>query len=770
MDPRSREFGTAPVQPGEPPPDTDSNATRKRRKAVLACDPCRLRHLKCDALYPVCRQCLRRQSSNLSCTYQSPSLEILRQKEYIATLQNRIEELERGNRQLNGLLTSPETGNKSHEPRATATLGSTEHEFATQQTDMATWDPLQPQHQGESSPVDAMGANSTVQPDGQAHDSRYYGSSSAVSFMQQVYETIPNGNSSNAPDGSVNHPPLHHPDARGSRFWTLKEQGLSPLFPRSLMDTALNSYWNRVYPLYPFIHKPTFIQSYEQLWDLGSEPNTPEAGLGGSAEYGPRSIVFHCALNVMLALATQFMDMPLDDRRRLEEAFANKAKDLCRLDLFDDGSLAVIQTLLIMTQYLQCTPHPNRCWNCIGITCRLAQSLGLHIETPQVEKLTGPFALEMRRRVWYGCVTLDAVVSMTLGRPLMLANPGNVPLPQAVDDYYLERPNGQPSGWLSTMAFFAESVKLYLMLGQIVSQIYAPTPGPLRSSQASGKTASFTNFGDFAFIQRMDTDIAAFEANMPHYLHWDRRHRLAPGPFDAHIFKMQASVLYARYLHLRILLYRPMFIQYCQHVCSQAEEDERDSRFHAKATEVSLILARGLSKTCVENSIGLVEQVHARSTTTATGAWWYNLYYARTAGLVVLMAMACDPIIDVVGWSKLTESWNKCKAALSALLVFSPAAVRCLRGLEKLHEHIIGSKQGQRLAHEEPLPGRDADEDPLHDAWSRNREDGPQSHLPDHDLEPGAAASFLDDLGSLEWPNEMEASMLEGIFSFDLFE
>ncbi|KAL6247266.1 hypothetical protein RBB50_005611 [Rhinocladiella similis] len=763
MSRRGLESKIAPVRAREAPYGPDSSAPRTRKKAVLACDPCRVRHLKCDGAHPVCRQCARRRkptdTRSEPCTYKSCPLEILRQKEYIDTLHDRIEQLERANRELSNLRASPDTENRNHGPPTAATTGNIQHGLATQEPDMATSGPIPSHNQGDYSPVDAMGANSTVQPGEQAHDSRYYGSSSAVSFMQQVYRTIPNASPSSAPNGALATPPEHNTGSTGSRFWALNDPGQLSLLPRPLTDDALNCYWDRVYPLYPFIHKPTFMQAYEQLWGLNpaaGELGTPEAGLGGSAEYGPRSIVYHCALNVMLALATQFMDVPLDDRRRLEGAFANKARDLCRLDLFDDGSLAVIQTLLIMTQYLQCTPHPNRCWNCIGITCRLAQSLGLHVENPQAGKGTAPFASEMRRRVWYGCVTLDAVVSMTLGRPLMLSTPGSVPLPRAIDDHYLDRSNGQPTGFLSTVEFFVQSVKLYVMLGQVVSQIYVPAPGSLQSSQASRQRADFADFGDFAFVQRMDADIAAFEADIPRHLHWERGRDLPPGLYNANVFKMQASVLYARYLHLRILLYRPMFIQYCQHVCSEAGEGTMDAtcRRPVQATEVSLIFARGVSVTCVENSTRLIDQVHLRSTTAATGAWWYNLYYARTAGLVVLLAMACDTITESVGWPKLAESWNKCQAALSALLAFSPAAAQCLRGLERLHQHILSSRSGQRPG-EEPLVG--------------DGDGAPQPRMAEHNFEPDGA-SFLDDLGSLEWPNEMEASMLEGIFSFDLFE
>lgn len=73
--------------------------------------------------------------------------------------------------------------------------------------------------------------------------------------------------------------------------------------------------------------------------------------------------------------------------------------------LEESDTLSVVQALLIMTLFLQSTPFAGRCWNSVGIACRLAQGLGLHTESSGGRRK--PMETEIRRRVWHGCVVLD---------------------------------------------------------------------------------------------------------------------------------------------------------------------------------------------------------------------------------------------------------------------------------------------------------------------------------------------------------------------------
>jgi hypothetical protein len=260
-------------------------------------------------------------------------------------------------------------------------------------------------------PINAMGAAPSITDGGLEASDHFYGTSSAVSFSQQIYQT--QRRLTGRPDSILNHASTAA-TAQPTRDMLSELLTNIPipkpddyfLPPRVLADHLLTCYWNRVHCLYPFVHQPSFTSTYRRLWG----PDTQEilqrpvakVGLGGS---GCSVSVYYCALNAIFALGCQFSDLPLAQRENLSETFFRRSKQLLRIDVLDEGNLALIQTLLIVAQFLQSTQFPNRCWNVVGLACRMAQGLGLYLDGADESR---PFAeVEMRRRTWYGCVTLD---------------------------------------------------------------------------------------------------------------------------------------------------------------------------------------------------------------------------------------------------------------------------------------------------------------------------------------------------------------------------
>lgn len=279
--------------------------------------------------------------------------------------------------------------------------------------------------------VSAMGAISVAE-DNECTDSpqdQYYGNSSAASFMRLARDSMPIrsylqalsqiGDTSGA-------------SYSGTGLWrdcnvptlSLQFDDFS-LPPRSLADHLLECYWERVYCLYPFFHRPSFEQAYENLWGSSKwpKPELPELniGLGGSFDSGPQSIVFHCALNAIFGLGCHFSDIPAAEREAAAYTFFLRSKRFVGLDLLDAGTIGVVQTLLILSLLLQSTPYPNRCWNAIGVACRVAQGLGLHEEA--AERSIKPLEREVRRRTWHGCVIMDmSVPRLTNAQRLEMAD------------------------------------------------------------------------------------------------------------------------------------------------------------------------------------------------------------------------------------------------------------------------------------------------------------------------------------------------------------
>lgn len=237
--------------------------------------------------------------------------------------------------------------------------------------------------------VDSM----TAVVDDSATTGEYFGSSSAGSFIKQVQDAIntqlgqPNDNTRQQvrDQGAVS---LTSPSAPQS--YSLADYVLPP---RKLADHLVGIYWMYVDPLYPFLNRSKWESCYGGLF------------AGTSIDADER--VFVATLNIMFALSTE-LDESLSPVKRNESssAYFRRAQNLLPVSFMESGSVALVQYLLLSSQYLQSTNHPHQTWMVVGSAVRIAQSLGLYL--PEVSgELTQLDERELLRRIWHGCILMD---------------------------------------------------------------------------------------------------------------------------------------------------------------------------------------------------------------------------------------------------------------------------------------------------------------------------------------------------------------------------
>jgi len=677
--------------PEHPKSPIASGPVKKRRKIQVACDACRNRKARCDGIKPTCGSCSRRREQ---CIYHVSSSLAINTNEYIESLVQRVAELEGD---LERLRESPAVANRSSQERNTESPISASNLCDSQNEAIHITSPCELVHEKHSprsgcpflpalSPVDAMGANAPVG-ESPHTDDKFFGSSSALSFMRQVDNAIPHDvekhASAAAKSASTTSNEWH---LFGANAHSIAAENFS-LFPRRFSDYLISVYWQKVHHLYPFLHKPTFMRAYDGLWASTSSedvPQRPGLGLGGSKTSGPASLVFHCALNTMLALGIQFSSLPVAERDKLSSLCLEKATNLLHLNLFDDGSISVVQTLLLLTLYLQSTTFPNKCWAAIGSACRLAQGLGLHIDDNRSQNCFEHLELEIRKRLWHGCVMLDMVVSMTLGRPAMLYQDTRIALPAAMEDEDELQIESSVSNQIPAVVFFVEAIKLYKILGRILLHVYN------RNEQYNEKPEPRDGFADFDSLIELDSELVQFADQLPEGLRWPRptvEFNLARNA----VLSQQSHVLHVRYLHLRILLYRPTFAEFCR--LDGLNPGRRSSSPDHAATRPLAIcwsFARCASLICVQTAIDLIEVTNEYAGSEATGAWWYNMFYTRTAAMVVLLASVCAHVRDSIGSGKLEAARYKCRDTLLNKLPQTLAVKSCLETLDALHRRALG--------------------------------------------------------------------------------
>ncbi|KAJ5102972.1 hypothetical protein N7532_003501 [Penicillium argentinense] len=558
--------------------------------------------------------------------------------------------------------------------------------------------------------VTAMGAIS-VGEDGESNESpreQYYGNSSVASFMRLAKDSMPIRSylqtlkrmEGDTPSGSYRDMGLWRDCLTPTLGLQFDDFSLPP---RSLADHLLECYWDRVHCLYPFFHRPSFEQAYENLWGSSKwpKPQLPELniGLGGSFDSGHQSIVFHCALNAIFGLSCHFSDIPAAEREAAAYSFFLRSKRFVGLDLLDIGTIGVVQTLLIISLLLQSTPYPNRCWNAIGLACRVAQGLGLH-ETASQQSIK-PLEQEVRHRTWHGCVIMDMIVSMTYGRPSMTSHISPAPPPVMKPNLASEDPcalSGQPCDHKSGyMTFYVCTIELYKILESILSDIYNAWQS--RSSHHRPMSHRGMNHSSLDVIMELDDKLCTYEANIPPVLNWTNMNPpLSPQSTQDSIFKRQRNVLRARFIHLRLLLYRPMFTQLCS--------DERmgftrqtglDSDRNTIGLEKNVIynsMSVSCAAACVRAAMELVSHVYATYRTSLTDAWWYNGFYTSTAGFVLIMSYSCRSILDQIDVHAVDDTWRKCEEVLTYMSSFSLSARNSLQFLQVTHQHIVQNYTG----------------------------------------------------------------------------
>jgi transcriptional regulatory protein GAL4 len=118
---------------------------------------------------------------------------------------------------------------------------------------------------------------------------------------------------------------------------------------------------------------------------------------------------------VYMIFAMGAFDLGTDGGADKAHQYFETARTILRQILLDEGSMELVQALAIMGNYLQRRDSPNSGYMCLGFAIRMAMALGLH--NPAAARGSSVLDDEMRYRVWWGLVTLEAGCSFTFGRP-----------------------------------------------------------------------------------------------------------------------------------------------------------------------------------------------------------------------------------------------------------------------------------------------------------------------------------------------------------------
>ncbi|KAJ5131927.1 hypothetical protein N7448_006085 [Penicillium atrosanguineum] len=369
----------------------------------------------------------------------------------------------------------------------------------------------------DNSNVTAMGLVSRPLTEDQESTGGFFGDSSTIAFIKQLQDTVrlrtpgPEPMQEFSNYGSQESPTILNE--------TVDSHELLP--PRHLADHLVDRYFSKIHTLYPFIHKEAFLAAYESLWRQNDNPSTERSanGLGLGDTRGTRTS-FYYGLNIVFAMGCQFSDIIQHEREAISEAFFHACKPALDVDYLEAGDLALTQTLLLMAHYLQGSRAPNRCWHVIGIACRLAQGIGLHSDAGNDHR---SFAeIQVRRRVYHGCVMLDLAISIILGRPVIVPHKQCTPLPLPIDDRFLMVDSlvcEQPPGLFSRVEWFIATLKLYELVRKTLNTLYDNVGKDCEDELADQRQNK--RLFQIQSITQIDSELQEFQLRIPGPLRWD---------------------------------------------------------------------------------------------------------------------------------------------------------------------------------------------------------------------------------------------------------
>ncbi|KAK9364782.1 fungal-specific transcription factor domain-containing protein [Lipomyces kononenkoae] len=555
----------------------------------------------------------------------------------------------------------------------------------------------------------------------QSGNFEFFGSSSAGSFMQQIRVGVDlKLGIDTRSAGQLTGRKLSY-FQQYVRSFTSHQTGFEYVLPsRKTADTLVKGYWDLVYPVYPFLDCISFEEAYQALWT------------GSQTKMNERVLV--CTVNVLFALGCLVSEtLKPEEREETGEMYFDRAQSLLEGFFWDSGSIELVSCFLLAGVYLQTAKTPRRCWMVIGHAIRMAQSLGLHLPETNAD-LQFPRRTEVTRRIWHGCILMDRVLSMTFGRPAMISKwlSLGTPLPLAIDDEFLDsqkqessmRPDDRPC----MMSFFVAQLQFYDIINDILLELYM-TNGKERQRSP-----------DIVAVLQLDDALMNWNRNLPDHLQMSSDFSSRE---DA--FRRLAIINRVRFLHTRILLFRPILAQFC---LSQCNTNHQMTRWDESLAQRTVVQCCSL---CLSAAHNMIELVYANlDLVTVTGplpSWWYCVLYVYTAA-TVLIAERLQPAIGagVAGYS-VAVSWKRSIEILKAYARIGESAKRCVAALEILSAKVTW----------EPGP-------------SESRQEQASNFVPDHatpvlgipidDTQPVLDFSSINfDLNDMFWLNSMPGNL-----------
>jgi transcriptional regulatory protein GAL4 len=396
------------------------------------------------------------------------------------------------------------------------------------------------------------------------------------------------------------------------------------------LDACINSYFGLYHNSYPLVEEHTFRAQYSQV--------IPR----------PSGRSWH-ALAFMIAAVGNFTAAtgPSDVDRRLFMA----AKSNMSIESLEMGNITLVQTLTLMSNYLQKRNKPNSGYNYLGLALHMAMGLGLHKEFHDWD--ITPLNMEVRRRVWWCLFVFYVGAGVTFGRPLAWPNRNvEVALPLNVSDRALtnlSRNLPSEAEHITTFSSVIMQSRFHLLTNDIYTRVIS-MPFPSATE----------------LVRLDDTLIGKWESSVPA---WYRQGASIPSQFAT-----GHAIMWWRVKNFRIIMYRPYVMR--RVLQARTQDDANDVAIPPAVQEAYQRCLRE-----AEASISAISDFWTSKPPTRLSAW-YALYFLFQASLIPCVCLRNEPNSPLSsGWrSQVSQTLH----TMQRILPINPSAQECYNVIQRL--------------------------------------------------------------------------------------
>ncbi|KAI0390866.1 fungal-specific transcription factor domain-containing protein [Xylariaceae sp. FL0594] len=498
--------------PGILPMKVIKVGTSSQSRIAQACDRCRSKKIRCDGIRPTCSQCA---NVGFECKTSDKLSRRAFPRGYTESLEERVRQLESEVRELKDLLDEKDEKidmlSKMHGQRpvsasARASASASPRSPVSTEAD-GNLAPKQDVFRVQATPL-LLGVENS--------DSYFMGSSSGRAFIESFKRKI---QESGKPCGDFN------PEA------FLHIQGCYPLVakppaqslripPRLFSDRCVNVYFQEWAPLFPVLHKPTFLQLYG---DFAADSDK----IKNNHKLAQLYLVFSIA-----ALSSEQPD--------LEQIAACELQWQKALDaVIMDNTMHTLQCLVLALVYCTIRADYKRLQHFKAVAVGLSHRLGLH--QSQKRFSFGALTTETRKKVFWTLYTLDCFSAAILGLPKLLREDDiHAEYPSDTDDEYVTEKGFQPTlpGEHTRISSALALFRLSRILARVLEKNYPAASSHELSLQQ---------------MAALDAEIREWDETLPAHL----KLNFVQDKPSTDVTGSRSPILALAYYYARTLIYRP---------------------------------------------------------------------------------------------------------------------------------------------------------------------------------------------------------------------